>query len=77
MDSIFSRLLQPNEINDLIRTADSFALVKNVQQVSEANLTCEQKTSYLSDFQGRIQASIVIKNLTLLKLSTINEGIKQ
>lgn len=57
-------------------TTDSFALVKTIQQVSESNLTCEQKISYLSDFFGRIEAAISMKNYTLSKLVVVIEGAK-
>lgn len=43
-------------------TADTLNLTKLVDDVnSAANLTCEQKASYLSDFLGRIQSAIAMK----------------
>lgn len=57
-------------------TTDSFALIKTIQTVSESNLTCEQKISYLSDFFGRIEAAVNMKNFTLAKLMVVIEGAK-
>ena len=46
------------ELDEIILSADSYAILKTVQGVVKSNLTCEQKISYLTDFFGRIQSAI-------------------
>lgn len=64
----------PQEIDTIILTSDSFALVKTIQKVIQSDLSCEQKISYLSDFFGRIQSAISLKAFTATQLSIVVEG---
>ena len=50
------------------------AITKTIQiVVSSDTITCEQKVAYLSDFFGRINTAVKIKNFTLAQIKIIVE----
>ena len=64
----------PDELDDIIAKGDALAITKTIQiVVSSDTITCEQKVAYLSDFFGRINTAVKIKNFTLTQIKIIVE----
>ena len=64
----------PDELDDIIAKGDALAITKTIQiVVSSDTITCEQKVAYLSDFFGRINTAVKIKNFTLAQIKIIVE----
>ena len=60
------------EIDQIIISGDGFAISKTIQSVIISDsLDCYQKIAYLSDFFGRIQSAVSMKQFTLSQLKVI------
>lgn len=72
IDSIFSRLPSTNELDQIILSADSFAILKTIQTlVSNDAIPCGQIVSYLLEINGRIRTAIQKKQFAADQLRII------
>lgn len=59
LNKIFSKLPSLNEVDNLILTADSVALLKLIQSVGiDTTIPCDQRIAYLLELNGRIKSAI-------------------
>lgn len=62
LNAIFSKLPTGPEVDNLILTGDSVALIKLIQTVGDnTNIPCDQRIAYLLELDGRLKAAIEIK----------------
>ena len=77
IDSIFSRLPDSHELDELIKKADSVAIAKTVQTlISDDSIPCSQIIFYLLELQGRIRAAIEMKTFVADSLKVVIDGAK-
>ena len=77
IDSLFSRLPSTNELDEIILSADSIAILKTIQTlVSNDAIPCDQIVSYLLEMLGRIRAAIQKKQFAADQLRIIIDGAK-
>ena len=75
IDSLFLRLPSSEEIDELILSADSVAILKTVQTVAtDDSLPCDQRIAYLLELLGRIRCAIEKKQFAADQLKVIIEG---
>ena len=77
IDSIFSRLPSTNELDQVINSADSLAILKTIQTlVSNDAIPCGQIVSYLLEMSGRIRAAIQKKQFAADQLRVIIDAAR-
>ena len=75
IDSLFSRLPSSTELDELIASADSVAILKTVQTLASNDaIPCSQIVDYLLELLGRIRAAIEKKQFSANQLKIIIEG---
>ena len=75
IDSIFTRLPSSTELDELILTADSVAILKTVQTLASNDaIPCSQIVDYLLELLGRIRVAIEKKQFSANQLKVIIEG---
>ena len=75
IDSIFTKLPSSAELDELILTADSVAILKTVQTLSSNDsIPCAQIVDYLLELLGRIRAAIEKKQFSADQLKVIIDG---
>ena len=78
IDSLFLRLPSSAELDELILSADSVAILKTIQTVAtDDSLTCEQRIAYLLELLGRIRCAIEKKQFAADQLRIIIDGANQ
>ena len=78
IDSLFLRLPSSEEIDELIISADSVALLKTIQTVAtDDSLPCDQRVAYLLEVLGRVKAAIEKKTFRVEQLEVIIAGALQ
>lgn len=69
------RLPSSEEIDELILSADSVAILKTIQTVAtDDSLPCDQRIAYLLEVLGRIKCAIQKKTFNADQLQVIIEG---
>lgn len=77
IDSLFSRLPSTTELDQIINSADSVAILKTIQTlVSNDAIPCSQIVSYLLELLGRIRAAVQKKQFAADQLKIIIDGAK-
>lgn len=77
IDSLFSRVPSALELDELINSADSVALLRTVQSlVSNDSIPCGDALAYLLELLGRIRAAIEKKQFGVDQLKVIIDGAK-
>ena len=62
IDSLFLRLPSSFELDQLIESADSVAILKSIQTVAtDDSIPCDQRIAYLLEILGRIRGAIAKK----------------
>ena len=62
IDSLFLRLPSSFELDQLIESADSVAILKTIQTVAtDDSIPCDQRIAYLLEVLGRIRSAIADK----------------
>lgn len=62
LNKVFTKLPSVGEVNGLILSGDSVALLKLIQTVGVDNtIPCDQRIAYLLELNGRVKAAIEIK----------------
>ena len=75
IDSLFLRLPSSNELDELILSADSVAILKTIQTVAtDDSIPCDQRIAYLLEVLGRIKCAIAKKEFAADQLRVIIEG---
>lgn len=75
IDSLFLRLPSSTELDELILSADSVAILKTIQTVAtDDSLPCDQRIAYLLEVLGRIRCAIAKKEFAADQLEVIIEG---
>ncbi len=69
--SEFDVLPSYGDLDKIIDTADVVLITKTIQSVIQSNLNCLAKMGYLSDFLGKIESYISIKNFRAKDLTDI------
>lgn len=63
IDSLFARLPSSAELDNLILSADSVAVLKTIQAVgTNESLPCDQRIAYLLELLGRLKAAVAKKS---------------
>ena len=77
IDSIFSRLPSTNELDQIILSADSLAILKTIQTlVSNDSIPCSQIVAYLLEMLGRMRAAIQKKQFAADQLMIIIDSAR-
>lgn len=72
IDSLFSKLPSSAQIDSLILSADSVAILKTIQAVAtETSLTCDQRIAYLLELLGRLRAAVQKKTFAADQLKIV------
>ena len=72
IDSLFLRLPSSNELDELILSADSVAILKTIQTVAtDDSIPCDQRIAYLLEVLGRIKCAIAKKEFAADQLRVI------
>ena len=75
IDSLFLRLPSSHELDELILSADSVAILKTIQTVAtDDSIPCDQRIAYLLELHGRIKCAIEKKKFAADQLEVIIEG---
>lgn len=75
IDSLFLRLPSSSELDRIILSADSVAILKIIQTVAtDDSLTCDQRIAYLLEVIGRIRAAVEKKSFAADQLKVIIDG---
>ena len=75
IDSVFLRLPSSEELDELIVSADSVALLKTIQTVAtDDSLPCAQRIAYLLEVLGRIRCAVEKKQFRVEQLEVIIQG---
>ena len=75
IDSLFSRLPSSDELDELILSADSAAILKTVQTLaSDDSIPCSQIVNYLLELIGRIRAAIQLKQFHADQVKVVIDG---
>ena len=75
IDSLFLRLPSSNELDELILSADSVAILKTIQTVAtDDSIPCDQRIAYLLEVHGRIKCAIAKKEFAADQLEVIIKG---
>ena len=77
IDSLFLRLPSSVELDQLILSADSVAILKTIQTVAtDDSIPCEQRIAYLLELLGRIRCAIQKKQFAADQLKVIIDGAR-
>ena len=77
IDSLFLRLPSSNELDELILSADSVAILKTIQTVAtDDSIPCDQRIAYLLELLGRIRCAIEKKTFAAEQLKVIIDGAR-
>lgn len=77
IDSLFSRLPSSVELDELVMSADSVAILRTLQNlISNDAIPCDQALAYALELLGRIRAAIQIKEFSITQLQVIIQGAK-
>ena len=77
IDSLFTRVPSSAELDEIINTGDSVAILKTIQTlVSNDSIPCGEILSYLLEFLGRIRVAIQKKQFGADQLKVIIDGAK-
>ena len=75
IDSLFLRLPSSSELDELILSADSVAILKTIQTVAtDDSIPCSQRIAYLLELLGRIKCAIEKKQFAANQLEVIIQG---
>jgi hypothetical protein len=75
IDSLFLRLPSSTELDELIVSADSVAILKTIQTVAtDDSIPCDQRIAYLLEVLGRIRCAIEKKQFSADSIQVIIEG---
>ena len=75
IDSLFLRLPSSTELDELILSADSVAILKTIQTVAtDDSIPCGQRIAYLLEVLGRIRCAIEKKQFAANQLEVIIQG---
>ena len=75
IDSLFLRLPSSHELDELILSADSVAILKTIQTVAtDDSIPCDQRIAYLLELHGRIKCAIAKKEFAADQLEVIIQG---
>ena len=75
IDSLFLRLPSSSELDELILSADSVAILKTIQTVAtDDSIPCDQRIAYLLEVLGRIRTAVEIKQFRANQLEVIIAG---
>ncbi len=75
LDSVFTRLPSLRDIDNLILSSDSVAILKTIQTVATENsLTCDQRIAYLLELLGRVKAAVEKKVFAAGQLKIVVDG---
>lgn len=75
IDSLFTKLPSSAELDTLVLSADSVAILKTIQTIgTNESLPCDQRISYLLELLGRIQAAIAKKTFAANQLQVVIDG---
>ena len=75
IDSLFLRLPSSTELDELILSADSVAILKTIQTVAtDDSLPCDQRIAYLLEVLGRLRCAIAKKEFAASQLEVIIQG---
>ena len=75
IDSLFLRLPSSHELDELILSADSVAILKTIQTVAtDDSLPCDQRIAYLLEVLGRLKCAIEKKQFAANQLKVIIAG---
>ncbi len=70
LNQIFAKLPSGAEVDNLILTADSTALIKLIQAVGDnVNIPCDQRIAYLLELDGRLKAAIELKDFAATQVN--------
>ena len=74
IDSLFLRLPSSHELDELILSADSVAILKTIQTVAtDDSIPCDQRIAYLLEVLGRIRCAIEKKQFAANQIEVIIE----
>lgn len=77
IDSLFLRLPSSAELDELILSADSVAILKTIQTVAtDDSIPCDKRIAYLLEVLGRIRSAIEKKQFAADQLKVIIDGAK-
>lgn len=77
INSLFSRLPSSIELDQLILSSDSVAILKTIQTVAtDDSIPCDQRIAYLLELLGRIRSAIAKKQFSADQLVVIVNGAK-
>lgn len=72
LNNLFGKLPSTAEVDNLIITSDSVALLKLIQAVGADNtIPCDQRIAYLLELNGRLKAAIEIKGFAAVQLKIV------
>ena len=72
ISSIFIKYPTSEELNEIILSGDSFAIIKLIQNLMEdESLPCEDAINYLTELDGRIKSALESKTFGADRLSVI------
>jgi hypothetical protein len=72
IDSLFSKLPNSAELDNLILSADSVALLKTIQSVgTNSALPCDQRIAYLLELLGRLKAAVAKKTFAASQVKIV------
>ena len=75
IDSLFLRLPSSHELDELILSADSVAILKTIQTVAtDDSIPCDQRIAYLLEVLGRIRTAVELKQFRAEQLEVIIAG---
>ena len=77
IDSLFLRLPSSAELDEIILSADSVAILKTIQTVAtNDSIPCDQRIAYLLEALGRIRCAIAKKEFNADQLRVIIDGAR-
>ena len=72
IDSLFSKIRSSSELDNLILSADSVALLKNIQAVgTNSSLCCGKRIAYLLELNGKLKAAITNNSFAAAQLKIV------
>ena len=78
IDSLFLRLPSEFELNQLILSADSVAILKTIQTVAtDDSIPCDKRIAYLLEVLGKIRKAIEEKIFAADQIKVIIDGAKE
>ena len=78
VDSLFLRLPSEYELNELILSADSVAILKTIQIVAtHDSIPCEKRIAYLLELIGKLKRAIENKTFSADQIKVIIDGAQK